>query len=97
VVRRRAPALPRRGPATGGDARVSVEAGAAQGWWRYLGSHGEAVSVEDFGASGDGQEVLAACGVTVEAVVAAALRSLARATGAARTAHAEPTVAARTD
>ena len=58
---------------------------------------GEAVSVEDFGASGDGQEVLAACGITVEAVVAAALRALARATGAARTAHAEPTVAARTD
>jgi transketolase len=64
-------------------ARVSVEAGAAQGWWRYLGTHGEAVSVEDFGASGKGEEVLAACGMTVEAVVAAALRSHAGATGSA--------------
>jgi transketolase len=64
-------------------ARVSVEAGTAQGWWRYLGSWGEAVSVEDFGASGKGDEVLAACGITVEAVVAAALRSHARTTGSA--------------
>ncbi|HVE27184.1 MAG TPA: transketolase, partial [Sporichthya sp.] len=31
-------------------ARVSVEAGIAQGWWRYLGDGGEAVSLEHFGA-----------------------------------------------
>jgi transketolase len=77
-------------------ARVSVEAGTAQGWWRYLGTSGEAVSVEDFGASGDGQQVLAACGVSVEAVVDAALRSHARVTGeaAARLSEATATVPA---
>lgn len=57
-------------------ARVSVEAGIAQGWWRYLGSAGEAVSVEDYGLSGDGFSVLEARGITVEAVVDAAYRAL---------------------
>ncbi|MFL6097752.1 MAG: transketolase-like TK C-terminal-containing protein, partial [Blastococcus sp.] len=78
-------------------ARVSVEAGTAQGWWRYLGSHGEAVSVEDFGASGNGQDVLASCGVTVDAVVDAALRSHARATRGAGRAASELTAASLTE
>ena len=34
-------------------ARVSVEAGIAQGWWKYLGTDGRAVSLEHFGASAD--------------------------------------------
>ncbi|GLW67522.1 transketolase [Actinomadura rubrobrunea] len=59
-------------------ARVAVEAGVAQGWWRYLGTYGEAVSVERFGLSGPGERVRAELGVTVDAVVAAARRSLAR-------------------
>ncbi|TDC97204.1 transketolase [Actinomadura sp. 7K507] len=59
-------------------ARVTVEAGTAQGWWRYLGTHGEPVSVEHFGVSGPGDRVLAELGITVEAVVAAARRSLER-------------------
>ncbi|MQA96583.1 MAG: transketolase [Streptosporangiales bacterium] len=57
-------------------ARVSVEAGTAQGWWRYLGTYGEAVSVETYGLSGPGPEVLEARGITVGAVVEAARRSL---------------------
>ncbi len=32
-------------------ARVSVEAGVAQGWYRWLGSEGVAISLERFGAS----------------------------------------------
>jgi transketolase len=32
-------------------ARVSVEAGVSQGWHRYLGTFGEAVSIETFGKS----------------------------------------------
>ncbi|PRY00596.1 transketolase [Allonocardiopsis opalescens] len=59
-------------------ARVSVEAGSGQGWWRYLGLTGETVAVDRFGLSGPGEEVLAELGVTASAVVAAALRSLAR-------------------
>jgi transketolase len=81
----------------GVTARVSVEAGTAQGWWRYLGSHGEAVSVEDFGASGNGQEVLAACGITVDAVVDAALRSHARAARGAGRAATELTAGSLTE
>lgn len=57
-------------------ARVSVEAGTGTGWHRYVGTHGEIVSVEEFGASGAGDLVLAERGITVDAVVAAARRSL---------------------
>jgi transketolase len=58
-------------------ARVSVEAGTAQGWYRYLGTRGVAVSVEGFGFSGNGAEVLRRKGITAEAVVDAVEASLA--------------------
>jgi transketolase len=57
-------------------ARVSVEAGVEGGWWRWLGSYGQAVSVRDFGESGPGDVVMERAGLTVAAVVAAAHRSL---------------------
>lgn len=63
-------------------ARVSVEAGIAQGWYRYLGTHGVPVSVEDFGLSGNGAEVLRRRGVSLDAVLAAADRALASVRGA---------------
>jgi transketolase len=65
-------------------ARVSVEAGTAQGWYRYLGSDGVPVSVEEFGLSGNGAEVLRRRGISLQAVIAAAhetLRTAGRATG----------------
>jgi transketolase len=58
-------------------ARVSVEAGIAQGWWKYLGTHGRAVSLEHFGASADYQTLYREFGITPEAVVAAVRESLA--------------------
>ncbi|GAA3543449.1 transketolase [Aeromicrobium flavum] len=58
-------------------ARVSVEAGTGTGWHRYVGTNGEIVSVEDFGASGAGDLVLAERGITVDAVVAAVHRTVA--------------------
>jgi len=58
-------------------ARVSVEAGIAQGWWKYLGTHGRAVSLEHFGASADAQTLFREFGITSDAVVAAARESLA--------------------
>ena len=58
-------------------ARVSVEAGLALTWAPLLGSRGRAVSVEDFGASADGVELLQRYGITAEAVIAAARESLA--------------------
>ena len=57
-------------------ARVSVEAGLALSWWRLLGSHGRAVSLEHFGASAPYQKLFEEFGITTEAVVAAAHDSL---------------------
>ena len=61
-------------------ARVSVEAGIAQGWWKYLGTEGRAVSLEHFGASADAVTLFREFGITTEAVVAAAHESIAAAT-----------------
>lgn len=60
-------------------ARVSVEAGLALTWYRYLGSRGRAVSIEHFGASADYKTLFREFGITAEAVVAAAKESLASA------------------
>ena len=59
-------------------ARVSVEAGIAQPWYRFIGDAGEAVSIEHFGASADAQTLFREFGFTTEAVVDAARRSLAK-------------------
>jgi transketolase len=58
-------------------ARVSVEAGLALTWYRYLGTRGRAVSIEHFGASADYKTLFREFGITAEAVVAAAKESLA--------------------
>ncbi|MBM7504849.1 transketolase [Agromyces aurantiacus] len=60
-------------------ARVSVEAGLALSWYRYLGTRGRAVSIEHFGASADYKTLFREFGITAEAVVAAAKESLASA------------------
>jgi transketolase len=57
-------------------ARVSVEAGATLGWWKYLGDCGEAIGLDHFGASADYQTLFREFGITVDAVVAAAKRSI---------------------
>ncbi|GGP62205.1 transketolase [Saccharothrix coeruleofusca] len=59
-------------------ARVVVEAGIAQPWYRFAGDAGEIVSIEHFGASADYQTLFREFGFTTENVVAAARRSLAR-------------------
>ena len=61
-------------------ARVSVEAGIAQGWRQIVGDHGRTVSLEHFGASADYQILFEQFGITPEAVVAAAHDSIAAAT-----------------
>lgn len=60
-------------------ARVSVEAGIALTWQRYIGDRGRAVSIEHFGASADYKTLFREFGITAEAVVAAAKESLASA------------------
>ncbi|WP_235020171.1 transketolase [Ruania rhizosphaerae] len=58
-------------------ARVSVEAGIAMPWYRYLGDAGRAVSLEHYGASADYKTLFTEFGITAEATVAAAKESLA--------------------
>eukprot|EP00803_Ostreobium_quekettii_P011038 evm.model.scf_4459.2 EVM.evm.TU.scf_4459.2 scf_4459:3570-6923(+) len=58
------------------SARVSVETAVKLGWERYLGSKGEHVGIERFGASAPGPTLLKEFGFTVENVVAAAKRTM---------------------
>lgn len=60
----------------GVSARVSVEAGLSLGWSKYVGGKGESVSIEHFGASADYKTLFREFGITTEAVVAAAEKSL---------------------
>ena len=60
-------------------ARVIVEAGVAFGWQKFAGPIGECVTLDRFGASAPGEVVQEKFGFTVDAVVAAAKKSLARA------------------
>ena len=57
-------------------ARVSVEAGVAQGWREIVGDHGRMVSLEHFGASADYATIFRQFGITAEAVVLAAEDSI---------------------
>lgn len=58
------------------QARVSIEAGLAMPWYKYLGSYGKAISIEQFGLQGDGQENMRVLGITPEHVVDAAKASI---------------------
>ena len=59
-------------------ARVSVEAGLALGWSKYVGGQGESVSIEHFGASADYKTLFREFGMTADAVVKAAHKSLSK-------------------
>jgi transketolase len=53
-------------------ARVAIEAGVAEGWWRYVGPRGRVVAMRDFGASAPGKDLFRHFGFTSAAVVDAA-------------------------
>ena len=57
-------------------ARVAVEAGIAQSWYKYVGDTGEIISIEHFGESADDKTLFREFGFTPEAVVAAAERAI---------------------
>ncbi len=59
-------------------ARVSIEAGVGAGWHKYVGDHGEIISLEHFGASASAGELFKSYGFTAENIVNAALRTIAR-------------------
>ena len=50
-------------------ARVSIEAGIAMGWGRYIGDAGASISIEHFGASAAGARCFEEFGFTVENVI----------------------------
>ena len=64
-------------------ARVSVEAGVTLGWERYIGAQGIAVGLDRFGASAPEKDLYTYFDITVDHVVDAAHRSIARTRAAA--------------
>lgn len=59
-------------------ARVSVEKASTLGWTRYVGTHGQSIGMDTFGASAPLKELQKKFGFTVENVVAAARSQVAR-------------------
>ncbi len=49
--------------------RVVVEAGARDGWWRYVGARGAIIGMDTFGASAPAKELFKRFGFTVDNVV----------------------------
>ena len=49
--------------------RIAIEAGATDGWWRYVGARGRVIGMTGFGASGQGKDLFRHFGFTAEAVV----------------------------
>jgi len=64
-------------PAVG--ARLAVEPGASLSWWRWVGSGGEVLGIDRFGASAPGTRVLEELGFSAENIGARA-RALLRST-----------------
>jgi transketolase len=55
-----------------GVPKLAVEAGATQGWWKYVGLDGAVIGLDRFGASAPGPKVMAELGFTAENVAAKA-------------------------
>lgn len=56
------------------SARLAIEAGVSFGWAKYIGSGGDVLSVDRFGASAPAEDVFREFGFTVESVVRRARR-----------------------
>lgn len=56
--------------------RVAVEAGATQGWWKYVGTRGSVVGIDHFGASADQATLFREFGITADRVVSLVRSSL---------------------
>jgi transketolase len=48
--------------------RLAVEAGASQGWRRYVGDRGDVLGVDRYGASAPGNLAMREYGITVDNV-----------------------------
>jgi transketolase len=61
-----------------GVPKLAVEAGATLGWWKYVGTDGDVVGLDRFGASAPGPVVMKELGFTAENVAAKAKALLPR-------------------
>jgi transketolase len=52
-----------------GVPRVAIEAGAREGWWRYVGSDGAVIGMTGFGASAPAKQLFAHFGFTRDRVI----------------------------
>ncbi|MBU6347992.1 MAG: transketolase, partial [Actinomycetales bacterium] len=52
--------------------RIAIEAGIAQGWWKYVGLSGRVIGIEHFGASAAAGKLFTEFGLTAQTVVATA-------------------------
>jgi transketolase len=59
-------------------ARIAIEAGRTQGWWRYVGEKGDVVGIEHFGASAPYKVLYEKFGITADRVVEKALKLLGK-------------------
>ena len=59
-------------------ARIAIEAGRTQGWWRYVGENGDVVGLDHFGASAPYKILYEKFGITADRVVEKALKLLGR-------------------
>jgi transketolase len=59
-----------------GVPKLAVEAGATLGWWKYVGSNGDVVGLDRFGASAPGPIVMKELGFSPENVAARAKKLL---------------------
>jgi transketolase len=55
-----------------GSARLVIEAGVANGWWRYVGTRGDVIAMTTYGSSAPAEQLFEHFGFTREAVIAAA-------------------------
>ncbi len=54
------------------SARLAVEPGASMSWWKWVGSQGDVLGIDRFGASAPGARVLQELGFSVENIAARA-------------------------
>jgi transketolase len=59
-----------------GVPKISVEAGATMGWYKYIGSDGIAIGIDRFGASAPGPIALEKLGISTAHIIEAAKKLL---------------------
>lgn len=69
------------------SARIVVEAAAADGWYRFVGTQGKVLGINRFGASAPAKDVYRDCGITVEQVITAVKESIHAAASHAHMLH----------